>query len=354
MYILGINFSHHGSVCLMKDGEILFFLEEERLSRKKSIFVNDKYHKVISKIKEYTNKIDYICVGFDKKSVKDFLSDNLQDELILEFNKQVMMDYSNSVINRALVVSSEYINQFREHDGSYYVRYTNLLWETLSDVTTKDTKLYLDLVSHHNLHATQTFYNSGFKEAVCVIVDGRGTSKLDDETDTLFERESIWKFSYNNSVQLYCNYNIDINGIGSTYTRITGELGFQQVFQEGKTMGLASYKPSDVDNQEWANKIELARDVQNWSQEQVLELIKHAIKISGSKNVCLSGGYGLNCVANYYFRKNLPDDINLYCEPVANDAGQSIGIAYKLYHKLTNDKTIRPQKSLYYGPEPQY
>ena len=35
MNILGINTSHNGSVCVLKDGKLDFFLEEERLSRMK-------------------------------------------------------------------------------------------------------------------------------------------------------------------------------------------------------------------------------------------------------------------------------------------------------------------------------
>ena len=347
MYILGINFSHHGSICLMKDGEIVLFLEEERLSRKKCVFISDKYYNVISKIKDYTNKLDHICVGFDRNSVE-----SSKEELLLDYNEYIIKDYSNNVAKQALEANHELINSYKDHDGTYFVQYTNLLWETLTELTTPETKLYIDLYSHHNLHASHAFYNSGFEEAVCVVVDGRGSGKLGDKTNTIYERESVWKFNYNGYKELLVNFNTD--GIGATYTRVTGELGFQNVFEEGKTMGLSSYKPSDVDNPEWSNKIQVASYLQQWSQERVLDLIKHAIEISGSKNICLSGGYGLNCVANYYFRKNLPEDINLYCEPIANDAGQSMGIAQKLYHKITNDTTIRPQNSIYYGPEAQY
>jgi predicted NodU family carbamoyl transferase len=35
MKILGFNPSHHGSVCLLEDGEIKFFIQEERINRKK-------------------------------------------------------------------------------------------------------------------------------------------------------------------------------------------------------------------------------------------------------------------------------------------------------------------------------
>lgn len=350
MYILGINFSHHGSICLMKDGEIVLFLEEERLSRHKAGFISDRFHNVLFKIKHYTDKLDYICVGFEH----NFLDHIGEDELVLNYNEEIIKEFSNNILNKSLEANGEYINQYEDHNEFSKVNYTNLIWEELSKLTTPETKLYVDLYSHHNLHANQTFYNSGFDEAVCVIVDGRGTSKRYDYTNTLYERETIWKFNYKESSQLYCNYAIDENGIGATYSRVTGELGFKNVFEEGKTMGLASYKPSDVDNPEWSNKIQIASDLQQWSQERVLALIEHAIELSGSKNVCLSGGYGLNCVANYYFRKNLASDVNLYCEPIANDAGQAMGLAQKLYHKVTGDTTIRPQTSIYYGPVPEY
>lgn len=350
MYILGINFSHHGSICLLKDGEVVFFLEEERVSRKKAIFISDRYHNVIDKIKQYTDKLDYVCVGFDYNSV-----DIDKDDIILNYSEEVISKISDGVIKKALSKNKELINQYKDHDGSYFVQYTDIVWDEISKLTTPETKLYIDLYSHHNLHASQAFYNSGFKEAVCVIVDGRGSSKRGDKTDSIYERESIWKYNYNSYEELYSNYNIHVNGIGATYTKVTGILGFSNMFEEGKTMGLASYKPSDItDNPEMSSKIAMANEVQNWSQELVLNLIKHAIEISGSKNVCVSGGYGLNCVANYFFRKNLPADVNLYCEPIANDAGQSIGIAKKLYHKVTGDTTIRPQTSIYFGPEPQY
>ena len=68
------------------------------------------------------------------------------------------------------------------------------------------------------------------------------------------------------------------------------------------------------------------------------------------KNVCLSGGFFLNCVANYYYLSILPKDVNLYIEPVSSDAGTSIGAAKYIYHHKTRDTTKRPLKSLYLGP----
>ena len=51
-----------------------------------------------------------------------------------------------------------------------------------------------------------------------------------------------------------------------------------------------------------------------------------------SKNIVLTGGCALNCVANYEYLKHLPKDVNLYVEPISSDAGTSIGLAKLLYY----------------------
>ena len=85
--------------------------------------------------------------------------------------------------------------------------------------------------------------------------------------------------------------------------------------------------------------------------------IKEAMKLLNTtqeKNLCLSGGFFLNCVSNYNLLKNLPEDINIYVEPMCNDAGNSLGAAKYFYHFLTKDNTKRPQKNIYYGPSYSY
>lgn len=55
-YILGISRGHNAGVCLLKDGEIVFALEEERLSRSK--YDGGPYAAMV-KVLEYTDKIDF-------------------------------------------------------------------------------------------------------------------------------------------------------------------------------------------------------------------------------------------------------------------------------------------------------
>jgi carbamoyltransferase len=104
------------------------------------------------------------------------------------------------------------------------------------------------------------------------------------------------------------------------------------------------------------NRRDLAYAVQTQSQAEVVRLIRKAVEMSGINNVVLSGGYGLNCVANYHYLDALKDDgINFYVEPISNDAGTCIGAAYLVYHKVNDDDKVRPYAdSLYLGPSYTY
>lgn len=101
----------------------------------------------------------------------------------------------------------------------------------------------------------------------------------------------------------------------------------------------------------------LAWKVQQQTQEYVASLIETAVDITGEKNIVISGGYGLNCVANYYYKERFPD-LNIFIDPIAHDGGTSIGLAkfFTQLHareaELEYDKD--PLKTLYLGPEYQY
>ena len=99
-----------------------------------------------------------------------------------------------------------------------------------------------------------------------------------------------------------------------------------------------------------SSKADFAFTLQKQTQEHVAQHILYQIEQTGCKNVCLSGGFFLNCVANYYYLSVLPSDVNLYIEPVSSDAGTSIGAAKLVHHEITGDMTKRPLQNLYLGP----
>jgi carbamoyltransferase len=100
----------------------------------------------------------------------------------------------------------------------------------------------------------------------------------------------------------------------------------------------------------------MAYAVQTETQKAVVELIRHSVELSGCKNVVISGGYGLNCVANYHYLDALKDEgINIYVEPISNDAGTAMGAAMLWHHNVTKDTTVRSRADdVYLGPVHTY
>ena len=100
---------------------------------------------------------------------------------------------------------------------------------------------------------------------------------------------------------------------------------------------------------------DIAYAVQTETQEKVTQLIKDAVDLSGKKNVVISGGYGLNCVANYHYLEQLKDDgIKIYVEPVSNDAGTAMGAAMMFWYGLEDETEKRQTQTLYLGPHNNY
>jgi carbamoyltransferase len=110
----------------------------------------------------------------------------------------------------------------------------------------------------------------------------------------------------------------------------------------GKIMGLAQYRdfidllPQKYKNNIWIKRVHECANIQKYTQEKVFYMIKEYSKKYNINNIVLTGGYGLNCVANNYIIENLPN-INFYADPVCFDAGISIGAAFYQYFIHTNE-----------------
>lgn len=262
--------------------------------------------------------------------------------------------------------------------------------------------------THHLYHAAHTFYDSGFKEAVCVIVDGMGSevslnySNFKEGT-TGRESESIYKASYPDNFKLIhklVSVPFESNFLSNDQTttvrkQISPALMFQKTceawgmnwYDAGKLMAMSSYANEnyfyekqklydwagidfwnpfnetffEIDSKDvrqvklkkecitFQEKANFCKWLQDYSQEYVKQLIIRAVELSGCKNVCLSGGYFLNCVSNAYIRKNLPSDIKIFIEPICGDDGVAIGLANFLFHNETKSKKIKPLKTVYKG-----
>ena len=364
MIILAVARGHNGSTTLMVDGEIVFYLEEERLTR----FKYDGSPMLgILKAFEYVDHIDHLVVCHTHRSGPN-------------------LDWTG------------------EHMYEGFVR--KIARKKFQFETT-----YLDL-NHHEMHASCGFYNSGFESAACVIADGAGSFlQMKEVPDTLYEFETIFHAEYPEEFEPVWKHVGTKAAIGfhepepntfiteypghtKMYEAVTQYCGFPAI-EAGKLMGLAPYgKPNDeipsFFNGEWGNRDlvvptypnaatinedrfdilkndkrnqtkgeilehsevqkDMAYKIQEQTSERMCQLIEKAVELTGEKNVVVCGGYGLNCVANYKYWERFPE-LNLYCEPISHDGGTSIGGALWKWHQLTDSEEPRKQASVYYGPQ---
>ena len=330
--ILGVNPFHNGSICVLSDGEVLEYIEEERLTRQK--YDELPFKSILNIVQKY--KIDAIAIaGINTTNLITLIS---QENLLFSFFRKLgfppssIIDYSKN---------------------------------------------------HHLTHISMAFPNSGFKEAVGIVIDSGGSS-IDIPNTYYTEADSIFLCKSPTQIKIISQNFLDgmseAFNIGHSFEKLCSYFNFSPL-DGGKIMGLSSYgNPNNTllplfkgnnttptpfkkyfsknYTTEWhfnESKItdlekDLAWKLQTESQTILGDYVEKAIQETKLNNVVIAGGYGLNCVANYYLKKRFPK-VNFYFEPISHDGGTAIGAAKLLYHQKTNDTTIRPQKTLYYGPK---
>lgn len=367
MYILGISAYYHDSAaCLIKDGEIIAAAQEERFTRKKHDhnFPKEAVNFCLNFAGIKSSQIDYVAF-YDKPFLKF--------ERLLE----TYLTYAPVGISSFIKAIPLWINQ--------------KLW--MKEIIKKELN-YEGIVlfpEHHESHAASAFFASPYKEAAFLTIDGVG-----EWTTT----------SFGTGVDNKINILADIkypHSIGLLYSAFTYYTGFKVNSGEYKVMGLAPYgEPKYVDlimnelidlkddgsfkmNMKYFNynagltmtnnnfhklfggeprkpeskltqrEMDLARSVQDVTEEVMLRMAKHIKKETGMKYLSLAGGVALNCVANgKILRENIFDDI--WIQPAAGDAGGALGAAlYVWYQYLDNERTADNkndfQKGSYLGPD---
>ena len=223
---------------------------------------------------------------------------------------------------------------------------------------------------HHLYHTYSGFYNSGFNDAICFSIDGFGAilkngeieietiyylNKNQKETE-LYKRTRQFKtINHKDYNEYYKQISYEKLSVGEKFCKVSGDFGYSPIDGAGKVMGLAQYKNHKeklqypYNTKEWKDRVDNAYELQQETQNHVLSLIQKYTEETGVKNVVISGGYGLNCVANYHYLKNLKD-IDVYIDPICFDAGISIGAAYYHYIQETqNNPPIQSLKNAYIG-----
>jgi carbamoyltransferase len=304
MWILAFNITHDASVTLLKNGEIVFHQQEERLTHVKH---DSAPLYSLQLVKKYTDVVDYCAYSF------------------LENNDE-----------GALGTYFKYIEQVLGIEVKKYV--------SLSE-------------EHHLLHALCGFVHSGFDDAAIMVMDGGGA-----DFDEGQEVESIYTISKPNKINIVEKnyYGKGFLGAGQVYAAVTSYLGWHSL-DNGKTMGLFPYgkenpsikrmitsrggvtplfKQDDEYKEETcltlreypqlkrSSKEDIAYKLQKDFEEYIFQFATKTLELTGKKKLIWTGGCALNCSANFKLRKMLPDDVSLYVEPISSDVGISLGAAY--------------------------
>lgn len=361
MISLGINYSqmHDSSACITRDGELLFAVAEERLSRAKHDggFPHLSIRACLDFAKVAPAELDFVCFGWPP------VASGTRHDIKCALTGSCPLNYASlaSMVKR-------YASLTRQRNGE----------KTFLEMF-GPTRAQFRFVDHHLAHAISAYAYSGFDNAAVLVIDGRGaweaTSLWQGRNGTL---ENVWTIPWPNSLGLF-------------YAQFTSYLGFTPYSDEWKVMGLAPYGEPGVDLSEFlqtetdpyraSNLLLLGRNssplaaiqarfgpmrvpeseidprhkniafaVQDACESAMLHLAQTAAAKTGSRNLCLAGGVALNSKANgKIVSTGIVDEI--FVQPAAGDDGACLGAALAPYLESGEKLPILAMRHAYWGPE---
>jgi carbamoyltransferase len=355
MIILGIGAYYHDSAaCILVDGEICAAAQEERFTRKKheSGFPENAIRYCVKESGITPERIDYVAFY-----EKPFLKFERIIETYLEFAPRGLKSFSLSMpiwIKEKLFQSKLLKDNLNECFG-------------LKKSERIDWRKRMLFPEHHLSHAASAFFPSPYLEAAILTVDGVG----EWSTATI-------GLGRGNKIELLYDMHFP-HSLGLLYSAFTYYTGFKVNSGEYKVMGLAPYgEPKYVKaiydhlidlkedgsftaNMDYFNycvgltmtndkfdslfggpprkpesnltqrEMDLARSIQEVTEEILVRMALFTKKETGMKNLCLAGGVALNCVANgRLLREGIFEDI--WIQPASGDAGGALGAATAAWH----------------------
>ena len=367
MNILGISAFYHDSAgALVRDGEIVAAAQEERFTRKKHDFNFP------------TQAIEY-CLkqGGITPSQIDFVA--FYDKPFLKFERilETYLMYAPKGIKSFIMAMPLWIKD------KLWMK--SMIHDSLEGFDGK-----ILFTEHHESHAASAFFPSPYQRSAFLTMDGVG------EWAT-----TSYGIGDGNRITIHGELNFP-HSLGLLYSAFTYFTGFKVNSAEYKVMGLAPYgepkyvkqiydhlldlkedgsfkmnmdffdycaglkmtngkfadlfggPPRKPETKLGPREMDLARSVQDVTEEIMLRMSRHVQKETGEKNLVLAGGVALNCVGNGKILREGPFE-NIWIQPAAGDAGGALGAAlFTWYSYLGNQRTPRPdrdsQNGSYLGP----
>jgi carbamoyltransferase len=380
MKLLGVScFYHDSAACLIDSGRIVAAAQEERFTR-----IKHDADFPVNAVRYCLAEGGVISSGDNGGSGSGLDGVVFYDKPLLKFHR--ILETYLAVVPRGL----------RSYVQAVPLWLKDKLWippqiEEALERSGVANRPQIYFTEHHESHAASAYYPSPFDDAAVLTLDGVGewaTTTLGvGERERLRILEEI-KFPHS---------------LGLLYSAFTYFTGFKVNSGEYKLMGLAPYgtgrytdlikrelvdvkedgsfrlnmdyfgymdglamtngkfaalfggPPREPESPISKREMDLARSIQEVTEEIVVKLARHAREVTGKRRLCLAGGVALNCVANgVLLRAGIFND--LWIQPAAGDAGGALGAPLALWHNaMGKPRTVAPgrdaMRGSYLGPE---
>lgn len=366
MYILGISaFYHDSAAVLIKDGVIVVALEEERFSR-------------IKHDNAFPFQAIKVCLKEANITIADIDYVAYYEKPLLKFERilQTFVETYPFALRPFLKAIPEWLTE--------KINVENIIRKKLH----YKKKIYY--IPHHLSHASAAYFTSPYKSSAIVTIDGVG----EYQTTGIWQAKREIPGQARNDITLLKSLDFP-HSLGLLYSTFTAFLGFRVNEDEYKVMGLAAYgKPTYVKKieklidvkddgsfqlnmqyfsfrerfQMWNKKFEklfgksriksgmtknepltqrhkdIAASIQYVTEQIYFKILNHAQNITNEKNICISGGVGLNALANGKIYTNTLFNKNVHIFGPAGDSGGALGAALFTYFSILQQKT--PKKAI--------
>ncbi|MFY9552838.1 MAG: carbamoyltransferase [Thermoanaerobaculia bacterium] len=370
--ILGLSaFYHDSAACLVADGDIVAAAQEERFSRVKHDhgFPTHAVRYCLAEAGLTPERLDFV---------------SFYDKPILKFDRllETYLDYAPKGFSSFLRAMPLWMRQKLWMPELIRTELAHVAGVEDERAARRQGRQYpwkLLFGDHHESHAASAFYPSPFEEAAILTMDGVGE----------WATSSIGA-GKGNEILLVKELRFP-DSVGLLYSAFTYYTGFKVNSGEYKVMGLAPYgEPKYVSmikdrlleirpdgslrlNQEYfgyadtlrmtnnlfdrlfggpprepethltQRDLDLARSIQDITEEVMLKMASYAHQVTGLKRLCMAGGVALNCVGNGRLLREGPFE-EIWIQPAAGDAGGALGVALAIWHRYLGKPRRSPER----------
>lgn len=367
MNILGIvTKTHDTGITVLSDGQPALVLEEERFNREKHT-------------KAFPEQAIAECFGRKGYKITDF------EAITIPWNMKLLRSTVFRSVTGKMPASLNLLRPYaHKSQDSAAVNMPMRVWLQFSKRVGFGNLPKIHQVPHHHAHAS-VYFVSPFEDATVIVMDGYG-----DETAT-----SVYRARGNELRQYWTGDFFD--SLGMLYTCVSEHLGFP-VFQEGTVMALAACgKPRLVEefrkvlqltdngrfiiNRDYIkynthgfidpfqkkfhdtfgpprqpgeplteHHMDIACALQKVVEDAILHFVRALLAELPSRNLILTGGVALNCIANARVVEETEYD-NVWVPPVASDSGVVLGSTLWHWHNDLGKPRTFELTNAYYGAE---